>query len=194
MSDEESLEHEIAGAVEWLNRERPRAGFFAWPERRLAEAGVARTFAEAARSVPGFPLTNVQSARRDPPDCTAQDARGHLVAIEVTELVDGEANALAKRDRSRVVLAAWDAAKLAARLRQLLNAKDKVALLGGPYFEYIVLIHSDEDMLDAGTVEQYLEGATFGPFKQVSRAFLLPSYDPARCGYPYFELYSQCAG
>ena len=142
MKDEEPIEQTIAQAADWIRRERPRAGFFAWPDRSLAEKGAAQTFAEAAESEPGFPLTKIQSKRRDPPDCTAYDAKGNYVAIEVTELVDADANALAKRDRSRVVLAPWNAEKFKERVSERLTAKDHVTLQDGPNV-YDVLIQMD---------------------------------------------------
>src|SRR5690242_7466528 len=121
-NEEESVEQILPDALAWIDRERPRAGFFAWPDRQLAERGIARTFAEAARSEPGFPLRNIESYQPDPPDCVAEDVFGRRVALEVTELVDAEANARAKRDRSRFIVPDWDHAKFESHLHERLRA------------------------------------------------------------------------
>lgn len=69
-----------------------------------------------------------------------------------------------------------------------LIAKDKVTLLGRQFDEYIVVVHTDEELLRTDNVARYLAGASFGPFTQIDRAFMLLSYDPSRRGYPYFRL------
>ena len=53
----------------------------------------------------------------------------------------------------------------------------------------VPLPDSDEEMLSASDVSEYLKAVSWGPFNQISRAYLLLSYDPHRQGYPYFQLY-----
>ena len=74
------------------------------------------------------------------------------------------------------------------KLQGCLNEKDSKVLKGGPYDEYIVLVHTDEPGLAADTVEQWLSDYVFATPTQIDRAYLLLSYDPTRRGYPYFRL------
>jgi hypothetical protein len=187
--DDESVDHIIRRAGDWIHKERPRASFFAWPDRQLSERGIAEIFSHAVSGEPGFPLSKIRSAPKDPPDCLAIDAQGRSIALEVTELVDPNANAIAKHDRASYVVARWDGEKFAAHVRARLAAKDEKRLTDGPYAEYIVVLHCDEPELDAETVELYASESRFGPLAQISRAFLMLSYDPSRRGYPYFRLY-----
>jgi hypothetical protein len=189
MDDEEPIEREMAFAADYIARERPRAGFFAWPDRQMAEREVVKTFVKAATAEPGFPLRDVLSPAQDPPDCIGRDPAGRAVAVEVTELVDGESIAAAKHEPSRLPWPSWTAPRLLDGLRERLVAKDRVVLKGGPYSEYIVLVFTDEPALTPDIVSGTLEGVSFGPFQQVDRAYFLLSYMPATGGYPYYKLY-----
>lgn len=189
MTDQEpSIEERIVEAGRWMAKERPNSSFFAWPDRQIAESGICRIFAEAALAESGFPLTGIVSREADPPDCEALDADGRRIAIELTELVDGAANALAKQGGGVQVIACWDRAKFEREVRARLARKDSVKLLGGPYAEYWVIVHCDEPLVSVASVEDWLSELGFGPFNQISRAYLLLSYDPTRGGYPYFRL------
>jgi hypothetical protein len=108
------------------------------------------------------------------------------LAIEVTELVDGTAAALARHQDH--VWARWNRVRFLNALEERLRSKDSKELQDGPYDEYIVLIHSDEPMLDATQVEECLAGHHFPAPAQILRAYLLLSYDPHCRGYPYARL------
>ena len=184
--DEDELVDMVRDAI---GQQRPYAGFFDWPERPIAEWGVANLFSEIAGREPGLPFRDVHAreAGQDPPDCEAVDVHGRPVAIEVTELVDGYAIAEVRRT-GRSVVASWNAGRIRRHLDELLLRKDSKTLKGGPYHEYIVLIHTDEPTLTLQPIEAALSGHTFPPLKQVQRAYLILSYEPLRGGYPYFRL------
>jgi hypothetical protein len=186
-----SIEHaDIIRIIEDASRRLRRyASFFHWPQREVSEWGVATAFVEAAQAEPGMPFRDVRSRTRgeDPPDCEALDAQGRSIALEVTELVDGDAIAQS-RPTSAVVSANWNRDRFLAQLQARLTEKDRKVLNDGPYNEYIVLVHTDEPLLAAETVEQWLSGHTFAAATQADRAYLLLSYDPRRTGYPYFRL------
>jgi hypothetical protein len=54
------------------------------------------------------------------------------------------------------------------------------------YERYVLVIHTDEYVLDSDTVERFLQGATFNT-SLIARAFLGLSYHALK-GYPVFEL------
>jgi hypothetical protein len=186
MTDEDDLIQSLDAAIK-LNR--PYAGFFDWPDRAIAELGVAKLFTEIALCESGLPFTELHSrlAGQDPPDCEACDSNGRRVAIEVTELVDGRAAAAARR-RSGSAWAQWDAAKIQQQLQNRLTDKDGKVLKGGPYDEYIVLIHTDEPALPLDVVESALLGHTWHPVSQIHRAYLVVSYDPSKGRSSYVRL------
>jgi hypothetical protein len=193
MSDENTTpieDGEIARLIENASRQlRPYASFFHWPQREVSEWGVVAAFAEAAKLSLPFRDLRSRSPGHDPPDCEALDAEGRPLALEVTELVDGEAIAQAKRT-NRVLWAKWDRGRFLKQLQARLTEKDAKVLNGEPYNEYIVLVHTDEPMLPADTVEDWLSGHVFTAPIKINRAYLLLSYDPGRNGYPYFRLRS----
>ena len=185
MSEEAELLRLLRAAVD---RERPYAGFFDWPDRSVAEIGIASTFVAAAHGEVGFPLRDLRSRRlgEDPPDCEATDQTGARIALEVTELVDEEAIVRARRSGGNE-WAQWDAPKLIDAIQARLRAKGTKRLKGGPYAEYIVLIHTDEPALSIEIVANALADAQFTAAVQVGRAYLLLSYHPGR-GYPFVRL------
>jgi hypothetical protein len=184
------FDEEVARKLEEAARsQRPYAGFFDWPDAETAEWGVAKALSEAAVSEPGFPLTGLVSRGQgnDPPDCEALDASGRRVAVEVTELVDGAAIASARKHGGNN-WASWDSTKFLQALESRIRSKDAKTLKGGPYSEYIVVIHTDEPMLSIELVEQWLGEIALPSAGQIQRAYLLLSYDPHRKGYPYVRL------
>lgn len=169
--------------------QRPYAGYYDWPEREIAEWGVAKRLCDVASGEPGFPLQSLQSRGRgnDPPDCEARDSSGRAVAVEVTELVSGEMIAAARRS-NQVRWAIWDASRLTSELQLRLTEKDAKQLKGGPWSEYIVIIHTDEPALSIDQVDLWLASHRFNRPQKISRAFLLLSHDPARRACPYVPL------
>jgi hypothetical protein len=185
-----SFDDDVIGELNRAVRnQRPYAGFFAWQDREVAEWGVAESFATAASAEPGFPLQNLRSrgAGNDPPDCEALDADGRSIAIEITELVDGDMIAAARRS-SRRQWRTWNETSFRVELQERLADKDGKKLKGGEWAEYVVLVHTDEPALTIEQAQTWLEGYRFQSPRQIGRAFLLLSYDPFRRGYPYVQL------
>jgi hypothetical protein len=65
-----------------------------------------------------------------------------------------------------------------------LDRKNQLTLNGGPYDRYILVIHTDELVLDWDNVGRFLQGATFHA-NFITNAFLGLSYHG---GYPVFPL------
>jgi hypothetical protein len=176
-------------------RERSRgyADFFGWAiNRDLEESGVISSLVESMATDGLSFYENVKSRCRpnDPPDCEAIDCRGERVAIEVTELVDGEAIRAFKEGRV-YDWAEWTRDKFIASLAERIYAKDKRhPFLNEPPYEggYVVVVHTDEPELTQSTVREYLKGHGIPKPVHISRVILVLSYDPAVQRCPYFEL------
>ena len=185
----------IAQIKEAIARSRGYADHFCWPlDRDLEEFGIAKIFSESLDDK-GQLFFNRDSLRgrgrgNDPPDCEAEDPLGNHIGIEVTELVDPIA--IEKLKNSGVYeWAEWDRAKIIRAIDERLKAKDRhTKIKGGPYANYIVIIHTDEPTLNVTYVNSLLKGVCFEKRKLVNRAFLLLSYDadPEVKTYPYIEL------
>ncbi|GJG88787.1 hypothetical protein tb265_40560 [Gemmatimonadetes bacterium T265] len=192
--DQDEIETEILDALaSAADARRPYAGFFSWPDPDVAERGVAADFAAAAAGVePGLPWDELRSRGRgnDPPDCEAVDSTGRRIAIEITEIVDGRpiAAATATRRPQERLWAIWKRERFLQEAQRRLTEKDGKVLKDGPYDEYIVIIHTDEPTLDAERVGEWLTDHRFDQPRQLSRAYLLLSYDPRPASYPYFKL------
>lgn len=176
-----------------LERSRGYADFFGWAiDRDLEESGVISSLIESM-AVDGLSFyEHVRSRRRpnDPPDCEAVDCGGARVAIEVTELVDGEAIRAFKDGRGGD-LADWPREKFISSLAARIAAKDRrYPSLKEPPYEggYVVLVHSDEPKLTRSTVVTYLENHGIPRPEHISRVILLLSYDPSVKHCPYFEV------
>lgn len=178
------------------DRRRGYADFFLWAiDRDLEEFGIVSVFSESLAADERLFFKNLTCRGRpnDPPDCEAQNYQGERVAIEVTELVDGEAiHKFKKAEKERIPTkwAKWTRDKFFAELQIRISAKDNRfhELKGAPYAGgYIIVVHTDEIKLDRQTVLRYLDGHRFSA-SHINRAFLLLSYDPSVERYPYFEL------
>ncbi len=191
MSDNDDAEFIEALRTAAEGERRGYADFFSWPDRSVAEWGIATTFAEAAPAEPGAPFGHIvpRGQGNDPPDCEAKDCHGRRIGIEITELVSQRAIEQVRRSGEPYsLLALWTRELFLAQIADLLAKKDAKTLKDPPYDEYIVLIHTAEMYLPAATVDGWLSGHRFPAPKQVSRAYLLLSYDAHVPGYPYFRL------
>lgn len=200
MSDIVSDAHLASVLREYVSKQRGYASFFSYPPNRDAEEwGVAEQLRESMALDGREPFTDVTSRGRgdDPPDCEATNSTGQRVAIEITELVDGDAikaHQAARRSGSGAPVPEWSQLKFLNSVTTLLIRKDRKGsqLKGGPYpGGYVVVIPTDETMLDPSTVAKYLEGHAFSGMRHVTQAFVLLSYMPSAEGkgqYPYSEL------
>jgi hypothetical protein len=174
-------------------RSRGYADFFGWAvDRDIEELGVISSLAESMNANGGAFYSNLKVRGRpnDPPDCEGIDQNGARVAIEVTELVDGEAIRAFKEGRI-YDWADWSKEKFISALSDRIDVKDKrFPYLKEPPYDsgYIVVVHTDEPVLSRTAVQNYLEGHSFAKPTYLSRAILVLSYDPVIQRCPYFEL------
>lgn len=177
---------------EAVERQRPYADYFGFAvDRGMAELGVAEELCEALKAE-GKPLAGDLKSRgqgNDPPDCEGTGENGGCIGIEVTELVDGDAIRRAKAG-DVYDWAEWPREKLIAAIQDRLTDKDGKLdkAKGGPYAEHVVVIHTDEPLLNLERVRTLIASEHFRPMARVSRAFLLLGYDRDSQRCPYVEL------
>lgn len=166
---------------------RKYASFFEWPEdRSIAEKGVVVDLVEslAHRNERQFHSVGIQ--KPDPPDCICLNELNERVAIEVTEVVCEDAARLNAQGHD--VFRNWKDGELADRIAEQLADKDGKKFHGAPYAEVIVCLFTDEPLLTIDRIQQELGELYFGPFAQVTSAYLLVSYDPRTKTYPVFTI------
>lgn len=175
------------GLLEKLRRARKYASFFEWPDKKLKERSVVDYLLCSMELEGEAEYSEPIPSPDDPPDCVVSDRDGRPVAVEVTELVSAEA--IRRNQQGDDVYRDWKRNEVTDEINSLLQKKDDKRFHGGPYAKKIVLIFSDEIILQARQEEyvDYLAGQSFGPVEQIDEAYFLFSYDGIdRC--PYIKL------
>ena len=160
-----------------MRKQRKYASFYEWPDKRIKEFGIVQELVQSL-ATQGFDLGDPQVHHSDPPDCVCEDGAGNLVALELVELVSQEA--IERNEKGEHVYRWWEPADIRSEVAKLLARKDAKKFGGGPYSGIAVVIHTDEPALTADEAREALTGTVFGPFEQVTRAFLMFSYMPSK--------------
>jgi hypothetical protein len=172
-------------------KKRGYSDFFAWPvDRQLEEWAIVDSLKESLEKAnAGFFNSLVARGRgNDPPDCEANLFEGGKLGIEVTELVDPAA-ILAYKNGYTNQHAEWGEDKLIKSIAHRLKTKDNSTnIKGGPYDQYILVIHTDEPLLSFDYTHPLLSSARFQYYSLIDRAFLLMSYDEKHQCCPFIEL------
>ncbi|HEV2559794.1 MAG TPA: hypothetical protein VGU45_14310 [Microvirga sp.] len=178
---------------------RPWQGFWWWRDRAVMERNAVRTVLMGA----GIEVSELRSRTDDPPDCEAM-IDGRRCGIEVTELLHRPAlersiRAVRAREEgrepdpnAREAYFTWEREDVLEALQGLIDRKDQAETKGGPYSRYILVIVTDEFVLDQHTVAQFLDGATFNATYITDVLFGLsyhPSSEPGGGSYPVFTLH-----
>lgn len=175
------------------NRGRGYADFWQWPpNKRMAEWHIAKTLLRFLTADGHDDVASLESAERDPPDCVAILRNGLRVGIEVTELVntkmvEAHANRMAAERRGKAPnpakaidpdrVALWGISELREAIIRAIGTKD-VPAHEGPYDQYLVVLHTDEDTITHSVVSDALLGLGIWT-THIDRAFVLLSYDPS---------------
>ena len=162
------------------------ASFFEWHDRGRKELGVVEELVVALNSSAGLTLHEPREFSPDPPDCVCLNEAGESIAIEVAEVVCEEAVRLNAQGTD--VYRHWRPGELATHVSLTLAGKDGKTFHGGPYHSIVACLFTDEPALTVEQAEAELAGHEFGPFSQLTNAYLLFSYRPATQSYPLIEL------
>ena len=125
----------------------------------------------------------------DPPDCEAT-LDGRVSGVEVTELIEQPSLERNLRELKSPEYFDWDKPTFLAKLQERIDAKDR-GWKGGPYEHRVLVIHTDEHILDRDIVGRFLAEARFRA-TLITDAFLGLSYhgsaEPSGGCYPVFRL------
>ena len=177
---------DISDIVDLLSSRRKYASFFEWIDKEGKELGVGEELLKALNSAGSLQLSNLAPCNPDPPDLACRNAQGDLIGIEVSEIVCEEAVRLNQQGQD--VYRIWQPGELQAAITERLARKDRVTLRGGPYQSLYVCLFTDELMLTHPSASADLADAVFGPFNQITHAFLLFSYQPDTKSNPVIRL------
>lgn len=180
------MTQELSDILNLLSSRRKYASFFEWIDKEGKEFSVGEELLKALNQASSPQLSNLAPCNPDPPDLACQDAQGNLIAIEVSEIVCEEAVRLNQQGQN--VYRIWQDGELQAAIAERLIRKDKVILHGGPYRSLYICLFTDEMMLTYQDARVELSGVIFGPFDQITDAFLLFSYQPDMKCYPVVRL------
>ncbi len=184
--------HDIRHAmIQALNRGRRYASFFEWPDKDLKELGVVEELVASIAACDALELHEPRINRPDPPDCVCSGACGTRVAVEVAEIVCQRAAALNAQGHN--VYRNWYPGELEPHIATRLANKDSKQFHGGPYDEVLICLFTDEPALTSEFAGSELAQTRFGPFRQITRAYLLFSYDPNTKRYPALRLAIDCS-
>lgn len=162
------------------------ASFFEWCDRGRKELSVVEELVIALNSSSGLTLREPREFLPDPPDCVCLNQAGELVAIEVAEIVCEEAARLNAQGTN--VYRYWRTGELASHVSRVLKGKDAKSFNGGPYASIITCLFTDEPALTVEQAKTELATQQFGPFNQITNAYLLFSYQPITQSYPVIAL------
>ncbi|MBE0658608.1 MAG: hypothetical protein IH602_13030 [Bryobacteraceae bacterium] len=124
----------------------------------------------------------------DPPDCEALSSDDEPIGFEVTELVE-EASLKADHRGEPHLSPPCSTSALIDRIQGRIDKKDKPSeVKGGPYKQYVLVIHSDEPRVLDHELAKHLRAHTFGPTRLIDRVFFLMSYNGWKRRCPYIEL------
>ncbi len=162
------------------------AAFFESHDKASKELGVVEELVEALNQGAGLSFHSPREFTPDPPDCVCLDTQGRPIAIEVAEVVCERASRLNAQGHD--VYRVWRPGELAEHVDRVLKDKDSKHFHGGPYEEIVICLFTDEPALDVTAALAELNTTAFGPFMQVTAAFLLFSYAPSTRTYPLATL------
>jgi CRISPR/Cas system CMR subunit Cmr4 (Cas7 group RAMP superfamily) len=176
-----------------MKRKREYSSFFYWPKKEIAEWGAVETFLETINEKEHmmYVLKNLKPKNQlDPPDCIVKDNNGHLIAIEVTELVCRKTIEKTIKMGNNYYRE-WSPEQVISAINNIIAEKDKKKLNGGPYDQYILLIHTDEPII-CSTIYQtnrdLLENNIYHKPTKINQVYFLTSYDPAIKSYSYIKI------
>jgi len=169
-----------------MKRQRKYASFFDWHKKDEKELGIVETLFESMKLQGINTFQNLRISQKDPPDCIAEDQSGNLIGLEVSEFVDKEAVRLNAQGKS--VYRDWTIDEIVKHLEIIITEKDSKPFHGGPYEKLILVIHTDEFVINFQTLKPILATHEFKKTNQITGAYQLFSYDTEIGHFPYIQL------
>jgi dihydroorotase len=176
---------------EYRKKQRPYAGFWSGFPKLVIEKNVTAEFLSTFEHENGINLGKVREGP-NPPDCEIVALNDGIIGVEVTELVDqAMRRESAKASKKGVVwtdYAKWPEEKLMSIIENRIQEKD-AAKLKTLYNRYILLIYTDEPMLDdLDLLSKKIGEKEFRATKNITEAWFVGSYRPNIRRYPILRL------
>jgi hypothetical protein len=134
----------------------------------------------------GSPFVNPRLHEPDPPDIVADLLSGGSCAIEITELVDE--HLASTREHVAGGPRVWKPGELQQNIVRALSRKDSKVFHGGPYQATIVCLFTGEPLLSLDDVRDEIASTYYGPYHQLTTAYLMFPYDVELKVCPIMEL------
>lgn len=174
--------------IKIINRLRPYARFWEWPNKQLKEIHIVKDLLYSM-NIQGFNEYHSPEfgpSKNDPPDCVAKNKFMEIIGIEVCELVSEVA--IKENIKGNNVYFDWTDKDILDKIKYILCEKDNKKYVGGPYRKIVVLIHTDEPIVNIDVCKKLLSSERFGGFRNISEAYIILSYDPNYKCCPYIKL------
>ncbi len=142
------------------------------------DSGIVGELLSSVNRATGAGLHSLAIAQPGLPGYVCANAAGARVALDVDALV---CNETAEGGPLQRVL---HAVALAARVARQLSRKDAETYEGGPYAEVAAVLVMDDPALTFEQAVFELASVAFGPYRQITSAYLLLSYDSSTMSYP----------
>jgi hypothetical protein len=174
--------------IEMIQRQRPHANFFAWPDRSpvgksVAECGTVSSLLESMELAGDRRFTRLRASRDAWPDCLLDDPGGREIAVEVTELVDSAA--LSGQPANRIN---WSGSVFIKAIEELLLHKDRRSFRHRKGGGVLLVIHTDEPALIPRDYGPLLDSFVFPATRNIREAYFLFSFDASLARCPYWRL------
>jgi hypothetical protein len=138
-----------------------------------------------------FEVAEFRSRQDDPPDCEGL-LDGQWSAVEVTQLMHENARAqsmkaIKQQPEEPEVYYRWGRDDVLRAIQELIDVKDAKHYKGGPYRRFVLVIYTDEFVLNGATMHQFLDKVTFRT-RVFTDVVVGLSYEPSSGDYPTFRL------
>ena len=144
-------------------------------------SGIAHELLASLNRATGVGLHSLAIAQSRPPHFVCANAAGTLVALNVDAVACNQAAPTTHGDPLTRVL---HAGALAANIAGLLAEKDREPYESGPYSEVVAVLVIGEPTLTFEQAVFELTSITFGPYRQLTSAYVLLPYDSSTMSCP----------
>lgn len=169
-----------------LRRRREYVRFWEWPDARTKERAIAEELTASLGGRGGPSLFGLRYPAQSPPDIVARDADGRDVGIEVAQLAPRET--AWQHGYGQPVFRRWTAREVISTVEERIREADRKKVHGGPYAELLLLILTNEPKICYDDYAEALSEHLFAETRQLTRVYVLFSYDHADRGYRCVEL------
>jgi hypothetical protein len=159
-----------------MQKRRRYAPFSEWPmHKSQMELHIATHLMLSLKELGKSLFVNPRLHDPDPPDIVADLLSGGSCAIEITELVDE--HLASTREHVAGDPRVWRPDELKQDIERALSRKDSKVFHGGPYGATIVCLFTGEPLLSFDNVRDEIACVSYGPYHQLTAAYLMFSYD-----------------